>query len=407
MVLETSNGRVEPLSLIDTYKRKVLNQELSLTEFKNKTIETQSMPSKAILELTENCNFRCLMCPQYFEPKYQRYNPDYNMSLEMFDQIAESIFPDAYFVDLRGFGESTILPFWPDILERLEKYPLINWHLVTNMSLTKLSVWEKMVELGFMLGASIDGATKETFDTVRKRGRFEKTLEILECVTEKRASLNNKGFLYFIVTVQRKNIHELPGIVELAAKYKIPEVQFKIVRQFDGFLNHDEMVQDNQWEELTEMIDVSLDLAIKNGIRLTINEQELLTITDPDKLKNSMLQVIPDWTPNFAPPEGIEQSFLDTHNWANIDRQVQKTFRVAENQTCFKPHSFTLITANGRVGTCNHMMSPDIREMGNLSSQSFSEIWNGDEYQVFRRELLFAEPMDPRCNWCFKNRFED
>ncbi len=405
MVLEKPNGRIDQKQKL--FERKVLNQSLSLTEFQNQVIDVKSRPSKAILELTENCNFRCLMCPQNFEPKYQRYNPDYNMSLEMFDKVASSLFPDAYFIDLRGFGESTILPHWPDILDRLEEHSLINWHLVTNLSLTKLSVWERMMKMGFMLGASIDGATKSTFDRIRKRGRFEKTLEILECVSETRKNLGNKGFLYFIVTVQKQNIEELPDIVRLAAKYEVPEVQFKIVRQFDGFLNHSEMVEKQQWSELSKSIDKSLDIAIENGIRLTINESELLSVTDTKKLSISLSQKIPQWKANFSTPSQVEPAFLKEHNWESIDQEIQKTFRVSENQKCFKPYSFTLITANGRVGTCNHMMSPDIREMGNLNNQSFDEIWNGDEYHVFRRELLYAEPMDVRCNWCFKNRLED
>jgi hypothetical protein len=46
-------------------------------------------------------------------------------------------------------------------------------------------------------------------------------------------------------------------------------------------------------------------------------------------------------------------------------------------------------------------------EMGDLRTQTFEEIWNGESYQMFRGSLVYAKPMDPRCKWCFKHRMED
>jgi radical SAM protein with 4Fe4S-binding SPASM domain len=381
------------LELSEIYKKKVQNLAKSLQEYKEKKLILESRPSKAIIELTENCGFKCTMCSQATDPKYAKYNPAYNMPLQIFDHVAETLFPYTYFVDLRGFGETTILPYWPEVLRRLENHPHTNWHLVTNLALPKDDVWEKMIQAGFMLGFSCDGATQETFEKIRVRSRFPQILHNLKVVSDA-IKKYDKGYLYFIVTVQKNNIHELPDIMALARKHDVPEVQFKIVRQFDSYRQHDEMVQTGQKEALRKSIDRSLDLAIDYRIRLNINDQELLEGLDSKKLTQAEFANATQPRLNFQIPQ-------------EFDKEIQSTYKIAENKKCFKPFSFTYVSSDGRVGTCNHMMSPHILEMGSLNYLSFDEIWNGDEYQMFRKSLLTEKPMDPRCRWCFKHRLAD
>ncbi len=87
--------------------------------------------------------------------------------------------------------------------------------------------------------------------------------------------------------------------------------------------------------------------------------------------------------------------------------RIREASQVSVNQKCFKPFSFTYINYLGEMGTCNHMMYPDLLKMGDLRTQSLAEIWNGSGYQDFRSELIAAAPKDPRCQWCFKHRLDD
>lgn len=394
------------LSLSEIYKKKILNQVLSIQEFKEGKLIVKSRPSKAIVELTENCNFSCIMCMQAFDPKYDKYNPKYNMSLEMFEKVAEALFDTTYFVDLRGFGESVIIPYWPEILNKINQYPLINWHLVTNLSLPKDEIWDRMVQNGFILGISFDASTKETFETIRKRSRFEVILHNLEVLQTSRKT-HQKGFDYFIVTVQKKNIFELKGIVEIAAKYGVSEVQFKMVRQFDGPIHHQEMIPEGSYSDLKHEIEQALDLGINTGVRVTVNDEEMCRGISTELLQKAQATPAKQYKLNFSPPDDVENEFLNKYPWSKIDSEVLSTFKVAKNQKCFKPFYFTYITPDGKVSTCNHMMNPDIFEVGNLNYQDFDEIWNSSEYQTFRKSLITARPIDPRCQWCLKHRVED
>lgn len=389
------------------YRRKVLNQELSLREFAEKKTILKSRPSKAIVELTENCNFRCIMCAQSFEPKYKKYSPKLNMPLELFDKVAAALFDDTYFVDLRGFGESVILPHWPELLSRLESYPMTNWHLVTNLSVPRDLVWERMMRMGFMLGVSIDAATQKTFEEIRVRSHFHTIIHNLELVTDC-ARRFNQGHVYFIVTVQKRNVEELEQIVALAARYNVREVQFKMVRQFDGALKHDEMIEESQKPALARALACCLKLAAERGVRLTLNDTELLDCVEgPTAQKAAAIPILEELKLVFPPPPGFDPEFERQHPWTPSAASVLDSIQVSKNKRCFKPYHFTYVGTDGRVGTCNHMMNPDILEMGNLSHQSFEEIWNGYDYQLFRHSLVNATPTDPRCQWCFEHRMDD
>ena len=165
------------------------------------------------------------MCAQGYDPKYAQYDPGRNMPIEMFMQVGRELFPKAINVDLRGFGESTILPYWPDIVDSLESYPFIEWNLVTNLSLTRDDVWEKMMRVGFVVGFSCDGASKETFESIRRGGSFAQSRHNLAVIRDAIKKHRN-GYLYINCTVQRSNIHEMRALVELAHEFGVIELQF-------------------------------------------------------------------------------------------------------------------------------------------------------------------------------------
>src|SRR5262249_40524007 len=152
------------------------------------------------VELTQNCNFRCVMCAQSWEPRFAKYNPDYNMPRALIDAIAEQLFPTAVNVDLRGFGETTTLPYWPELVEELERFPYIEWNLVSNLSLSRESTWDQMMKSNFVVGGSIDGASPETFESIRVGGNFQRTRHTLAVVRDA-IRRHRAGYLYFISVI--------------------------------------------------------------------------------------------------------------------------------------------------------------------------------------------------------------
>lgn len=371
-------------------ERKLANQELSLQEYADRKIVLKSKPSKVLVELTQNCNFRCKMCPQSWEPKFERHDPALNMPLELIEKVARELFADAHLVDLRGVGETTILPYWPEVVDRLEDYPLVNWHLVTNLSLSRQATWEKMIRNGFILGFSCDAADKQTFEAIRARSKFEAIARNLETVTGAIKDYG-RGYLYFITVVQRANRNELPRLVELAHAHGVKEIQLKRALEVAPYFT--DVFSDSERGELAESLERGLKMAVERAVRVTINDQELLALVDPVLAGKAQRIPIPALGIGFTTP-------------AALDDQIKDKSRVSVHQQCFKPFHYTTVGYDGAVGPCNHLVT-QIIEMGSLKTQSFDEIWNGERYQFFRGSLLYAKPLDARCQWCFKHRLED
>ncbi len=403
MQLEPANQNTPRPSpqIQEVWKTKVLNLKKSWEEFTGKRVVIQSLPFKAIIELTQNCNFKCTMCPQSWESKYSKYNPSLNMSFDLFRKLAEQIFPTLIAADLRGFGETTMLPYWPEVISYLEKYPYIDWYLVTNLSHPKAELWEKMISLGFELGFSCDGATKETFEAIRVGANFKQIRKNLK-VIQSALKLYNRGLIYFISTIQKKNFHEMGQIVELAAEFSVSEVQFKMVQgEKWQFYDLDPLIMKNHSED-------AINKGLEHGVRVTFNDWFFTKNVDKNKLAQvealpsrstpNNFQVSPAFDRDFWGKEGLHEIFTKIMDFSS---------RTSINQKCYKPFGFTYINYEGLMGTCNHMIDPGMLVMGDLRKESLKEIWNCEAYQDFRRQLITATPKDPRCQWCFKHRLED
>jgi hypothetical protein len=366
--------------------------------FEAKDLVVSSMPYRVSLELTQNCNFKCIMCAQAWEEHFQKWNPDYNMSLPLFMKLADQLFPLAVNVDLRGFGETTILPYWPEIVDSLDRYPYIEWNLVSNLSLMRDETWRKMMKSNFVIGFSCDGATARTYETIRVGGDFARACHNVQVIQDA-IKTHKSGYLYFISVIQRMNAHEMRPIIELAHSLGIDEVQFHIVRgprslriETDVF-----MLDDKLPRYANEAIDAALDL----GVTATFNTPIFTRRADPDKVQRVSTRapmVLPETSFHGAPWKA---------EMAEYETKLVDAYRIAVHQRCFKPFSYGNVNYRGHMGTCNHMQHPGIKFMGDLNSETVASVWNGDKYQEFRKELLTATPTDPRCQWCFGNRLAD
>jgi radical SAM protein with 4Fe4S-binding SPASM domain len=128
---------------------------------------------------------------------------------------------------------------------------------------------------------------------------------------------------------------------------------------------------------------------------------------DAEKVKRAEAPIVRRTPDPLPPAPPWDPTYWDEQGMPEIYTSVLNSVRVSENQRCFKPFSFTYINYKGEMGTCNHMMYPNMMVMGDLSRESLLEVWNGENFQKFRKELLYAQPTDNRCQWCFKHRLDD
>lgn len=241
------------------------NSELNRLEQMEGKMVLKSFPRRIVFELTNRCNFRCIMCGREASAF-----KTYDLSMSVIRRFA-SCFQHVEEVTLHGWGEGTLHPRFIEILKFLNGYPRLRKYFVTNAStLTKIrqAIFDYHVDV---LAVSLDGATSATNDFIRQGGNFEReTTELKRLIIKKREQGLDYPHINFVFTIMRRNIHELPDMVTLAGDLGIPEVKVVYLTVFKKDLLGESLL-DNQ-EEVRKIFKKARSLAKRLNIKLRLPE---------------------------------------------------------------------------------------------------------------------------------------
>lgn len=176
-------------------------------------IELPFYPDRIYLELTNNCNFKCIMCPNGKGlMKRDKGFMDYELAKKIIDEMA----PHAQTIVLHIWGESLLHPRVFDIIKYCQKYN-IRTELSTNTSLLNENISRDIIDSGLsMIYLCIDGVTKETYERVRKNGDYEKAAKNVEDFIRIKREMNcGKDVKEPFVNLQIIVMSETKGEIEL------------------------------------------------------------------------------------------------------------------------------------------------------------------------------------------------
>jgi MoaA/NifB/PqqE/SkfB family radical SAM enzyme len=324
------------------------------TVFKEESPRINSYPDKLFIELTRNCNCSCIMCGRE-KPSYDK---SLNMSLGLFKKIADHFFPYADYVDLRGFGESSLIHNIDEYIDYALKYKC-DFGLITNLTVKNDNLWAKLVLNNFWIGVSFDGAKKETYEKIRIHGKYDNVIHNFGLIRDISKKHNIANRVYLIVTVQKDNIDELDDILRIAKQYGIKQVELSpVISPHDN----DPYSLDLVAEKIKPNISRAIALAEKLGINLRL-----------------------------IGTFGLEQ------------KEKESGHKLMER--CPRPWSWLYINYNGLTGPCNHLMDP-LFILGDLSkANNFHDVLNNESNQLMR-SIVHTPYRYKSCEWCFKNRYD-
>jgi radical SAM protein with 4Fe4S-binding SPASM domain len=336
------------------------NLNVNIEEYKVGKTVLESLPPVLFVELTQNCNSRCLMCSRA-EVHPNGYQTNLDMSDDVFNIVKEQLFPFASVADLRGFGESTILKnFDKRVMETVNAG--VRVRLVTNALAIKQSSWKLLMENSAMVVVSVDSSTPETMKKLG-RGRFDQLEQSLENGVNEREKSNNKGEILFNTVVSSFNLEELADIILLAKKYKIREVIMSPVMVLEKSQLH---LCHCKKHDIYKYIFAAQKVAREENVELRLSVS-----IDEDLV--------------------IEEKLLNK---------------------CFQPWEHCYIDYAGNIGYCDFLIGRNLI-LGNIKTSSFNEIWNGEWYQRIRylhaNVKLGERNKLPhfQCKWCYKRRYID
>src|SRR5436309_5260275 len=193
-----------------------------------------TLPRSIYIEPTSRCNEFCQQCPRTLLSREDARD----LSFEMFREIVDQ-FPILERVVLHGLGEPLLnseLPLMIRYLKERGTYVLFN----SNGIVLTDRKGQELIDAGLdEYRLSMDGATRETYARVRGVDAFDKIWRNIRTFTamqqEQRAS---KPAVSLWFTAMKGNLHELPGLIDLAYEHGIREVYLQRLVFFERGLAH-------------------------------------------------------------------------------------------------------------------------------------------------------------------------
>ncbi|MCR4314899.1 MAG: radical SAM protein [Planctomycetes bacterium] len=165
--------------MLTAYKNKAVNRILE------GQITLEDPPEILWVELTSNCNLRCVMCPNSILLNKEGHYIEPDLFKRAMDQAAEF----DPFVALFLGGESLMHKDVGELLSYSKKAGLSKVHLATNATLMDEAKAQMILDSGIdLLTFSFDGYDKQTYERARVGAKFEKTVANIERFLKMKAS---------------------------------------------------------------------------------------------------------------------------------------------------------------------------------------------------------------------------
>lgn len=294
-------------------------------------------PFKIKFESSTLCNLKCKMCPLTSGLKRKTGVLSFKNFKKVYDEIRVP------YLNLTGLGEPLLNPE----IFKIISYARKNGSLVkldTNAMLLNEDNIRKLIRANpTFISVSLDGATKKSYESIRKGAKFEIVIENLKKLVKYRNQTGSKTQIHLFFVLQRENFNELIDFIKFADSIGVDTINGAFAISF-GKANNKENIEISR-EKLKK---VSEELEkIKKKIRVKLNIENI-----EDFLKN---------------PVGIEE-------------------RISK-KPCFYPWYNPCVTWDGWVVPCDIHCDNEV-VFGNAFEEKFMKIWNNKKAHEFRKNLI-------------------
>ena len=340
-------------------------------------------PFHIFLEVTYRCNLRCNFC-QYLDiikGEAQTVGPVKEFA---FEEIAKAIdeFPRGRLITFSG-GETLVRRDFPEILRYASRTH--RTHIITNGALigeetaalfldcAPRRVWQRGLVL---VGVSLEGNEERHDEVVARKGAWRKAVDgIRHLVRLREASGKRFPKLNLKLVVTRDTVGEMVDFMHLAKDLGMDLVNF--------MAEHD-------------LVGHSGTLISDPGESRIRSPQPVPEGVDPDFLRAQLMRC-------FELERELGLQIRTTPANLPIDEFVrhytpERRLDPAE-YTCEGPWSRIQLTAEGRYSPCYYLRTGDSRH------QTMREVWNGEDFKAFRRDLM-AERVFDGCSGCCNLKYE-
>lgn len=186
---------ISPVILGTDLEKEDSNQTPEYKEYRRKWYENpknfilERFPMHLDIELTNNCNYSCIMCPRRKMTREKGH-----MDIAVFKKIInEGAEKGLYAVNLNLLGEPLLYPHLEEAIRYCKEKGLLDVHLHTNAMLLNEKNAKMLINSGLdSIKISLDANNKETYEKIRIGGNFERVVENIKNFIKIRDSLGMK-----------------------------------------------------------------------------------------------------------------------------------------------------------------------------------------------------------------------
>ncbi|MBI5741879.1 MAG: tetratricopeptide repeat protein [Nitrospirae bacterium] len=291
--------------------------------------QTQPVLGMINVEITTYCNLSCSGCLRTVKTSEGTWQKRH-MSYETFKWIIETLPPTGW-LGVYGIGEPTLHPDLAEMVRFARSARKFNSVAITTNAMARMpEYYSQLFDAGLSaLTISVDTLDPALIDQLRPGTDVERLKERIRALIEAFS-----GKVDICSVISRMNIGSVPDL-------------------------------------LKELNSIG---------KLTVNMQPF------DDLGN---------------PKGclsLEERAWFTHRlheiakpYGNLKVNAAPHF-IPSGSICNKPWQSPYITVDGHVTPCCRIVDPGLKSLGNISSSSFSEIWNAPETEKWRRDFIVRSP---------------
>jgi radical SAM protein with 4Fe4S-binding SPASM domain len=195
-----------------------------LSRFTGKMTQ-KGKPFTVSIEPTTSCNLRCPECPSGLR-KFTRATG--SISMEMYQQVIDQLFPDLLYLNLYFQGEPYLHLHFFKMVEYARKKNIYtatstNGHFLTDEA-AKMTVESGLDRIII----SLDGLDQETYEKYRIGGSIDRVMEGIRNLAKWKKELKSiTPFIILQFIVFRTNEHQVPFLLKLAKELGVDKVEIK------------------------------------------------------------------------------------------------------------------------------------------------------------------------------------
>ena len=331
---------------------------------------------------TPACNLRCAMCGQYGDKGIMKdcaaEEVKKTLPLETWKRFIDEIAPLRPVTYIWG-GEPFLYPdLFPLARYMVEKGLFVSVN--TNGTLMERHAEEIVRDKWSTIFVSLD-AFRDVNDSLRGKGAYDKVIDGFKAINrEKQRQKSNYPFVSIVTVVTNRNYLDLANLAEASREYNVDLHMINM-----GTYTNDRIVAE-QRRFMKEKLDTDIDCleSYNTGYNEGIDGYKFFDILQSVQEKDYGHPII---TVPALNPEKINTYYGD------LETPVRNH--------CIVPWCQANVNYNGDVHFCADY--PDYI-LGNITRQSFREIYNGDRANKFRKTIHSCKGgMFPGCLRCYQN----